>query len=175
MAANAAPFNAFNGSDTTGPNFSASWQFSYGALSGFVTSATIQIGLLDLDSAGTGNQVNQYKEGSNDLTALLNAVAEALDGGVGSANAEYNLLTINLPAATFADLLLGNPSFSLILQAPGLNALGGATTFNGAGIDFATITVNTSATPPPVPEPAAWTLLLAGGAILAGFGRYRRA
>jgi hypothetical protein len=177
VAGHAAPFNAFNGSDVTGPNFNATWAFSYGALGGglFVTSATIQIGLYDLDSAAAGSQIGSYTEGANNLTALLDTVSEGLNGGAGAANAEYDLLTINLPAATFADLLAGSPSFNLQLASPGLNALGGATAFNGAGIDFATITINTSATPPPVPEPATWGLLLAGAGVLIGVKRFRRA
>jgi hypothetical protein len=46
VAGHSAPFNAFNGSDVSGPNFNASWAFTYGSLGAvFVTSATIQIGL----------------------------------------------------------------------------------------------------------------------------------
>src|SRR5271166_3289851 len=55
------PFNAFIGSDVSGPNFSASWTFSYGAIADTITGATLEIGLLDADSsAAPGNTVSSY-------------------------------------------------------------------------------------------------------------------
>jgi hypothetical protein len=106
-----APFNAFNGADPSGPNFSASWTFSYGAIVGTVSSATLQIGLLDGDSAASGNQVASYTIGGIDITALLNTVMEATPG----ANSKENYYQITLPASTFSLLALGGPTVSLTL------------------------------------------------------------
>ena len=168
VAGNPAPFNAYNGSDVSGPSFTATWQYSFAPL-GTITAATLTIGIYDLDSAAAGNQILSLVEGANDLTSLLNTVAEGLHGGTGSVNNEYNLLTIALPASTFADIEGGAPSFTLTLQGPGLGALG-STTFNGAGIDLATITTTSDTTP----EPATWMLSAAG--LLGGmlFRRFRR-
>lgn len=174
-AANASPFSGYNGSDGVGPDFSASWQFNYTPISQTIVSATLSIGIYDIDSAASGNQVASYTEGPggvNNLTSLLNAVSEALNGNTGAVNNEYDILTITLPSTTYADLALGSPTISLALQAPGLGAL--PTTFNGAGIDFSTITITTQATPPPTPEPATWALLLAGLGGIVGCRRLRR-
>ena len=64
-----APFNAFIGSDISGPNFSGTWTFSYGAIADTITGATLEIGLLDGDSAAPGNQVASYSIGGIDLTS----------------------------------------------------------------------------------------------------------
>jgi hypothetical protein len=166
-AGNAAPFNAYLGSNVSGPNFSTSWQFSYGNLTDTIVSATLALGIYDIDSAAAPhNQVASYTEGSNDLTALLQNVSQGLHSSTGAVRNEYDILTITLPGSTFADLALGNPSFALQLQGPGLGALGN-TTFDGAGIDFSTITIDTQPVLP-TPEPAAWQLLAAGIAGLAG-------
>lgn len=164
-AGNAAPFNGYNGSDTSGTSFTRTWTFSYGSISGTVLSATIALGIYDIDSAAAPhNQVASYTEGVNDLTSLMNAVSAALNGGTGAVNNEYDILTITLPGSTFTDLAGGSPSFTLNLQGPGLGALGN-TVSNGAGIDFSTITINTQA---PSPEPGTWALLLTGMAAIAG-------
>ncbi len=164
VAGNPAPFNGFVGSDVNGPNFSAIWTYNYGAISN-ISTATLTIGIYDGDSAGAGDQVASFRLGANDLTATLNA---AFDGH-GGASGEYDIYTITLPSAVFADLAAGTPGFSLSLQN-GLGVLG-ATPFNGAGLDFSTLTINTDRTPPPVPEPASLMLLGSG---LAGVLRLRR-
>jgi hypothetical protein len=71
-AGDPSPFDGtFNGTDPSGPNFSASWTFSYGALSN-ITAATLSLGILDSDSAATGNQVASFVlNGSIDLTTPL--------------------------------------------------------------------------------------------------------
>ncbi|HXK03318.1 MAG TPA: PEP-CTERM sorting domain-containing protein [Verrucomicrobiae bacterium] len=173
VSGHAAPFNGFIGSDGVGPNFSASWTFNYGAIAGTIVSATLDLGVYDLDSAATGNQVASYTESSNDLTSLLNAVSEALHGGAGAPSAEYDILSITLPASTFTSLALGNPTISLAFAAPGLGALG-ETSFNGGGIDFSTITITTQDAGS-TPEPATWMLLVGGAAALAGRRWLRRA
>jgi hypothetical protein len=174
-AGNPAPFNGFNGSDTTTPDFSASWQFSYASIGATILSATLDLGIYDIDSAAAGNQVASYGQGANDLTSLLNAVSEALHGGTGAVNKEYDILSITLPntGTLFADLAAGNPNFALALQGPGLGVV--PTSNNGAGIDFSRLTIVTQdVTPPPgTPEPAAWTLMGAGAVVLAAMRRRR--
>ncbi len=163
VAGNAAPFNGFIGSDVNGPNFSASWTYNYAPIAN-ISTATLTIGIFDGDSAAAGNQVASFTLGANDLTATLNAAFE----GHGGASGEYDIYTITLPSATFAALAAGTPGFSLSLQN-GLGVLGG-TPFNGAGLDFSTLTINTDRTPE-VPEPASLALLGSG---LAGVVRLRK-
>ena len=148
-----APFNAFIGSDVSGPNFSASWDFVLGIPTGAtVTGATLTLGIYDHDSKAPGNQVASFTVGSTDLTSLLNIQFESFGG----ANAEYDVYTITLPSAAFATLQSGSASFALSLQGPGLGILG-TTPFNGAGLDFSTLDVTTAS---PTPEPGtAWLLL----------------
>jgi hypothetical protein len=173
VAGNSAPFNAYIGSNVSGPNFTASWTFSYGSIVDPILNATLTLGILDLDSAAPGNQIASFGEGSNNLTALANTVAEGLHGGAGSASREYDILTFTLPSTTFASLSSGGETFTLTLQGPGLGALG-STPFDGAGIDFSTITINTQ-TQGAVPEPATWSLFLVGIGGIVGGRLFRRA
>jgi hypothetical protein len=172
-AGNPSPFNGYNGSDTSGANFSASWTFNYSIITDPIVSATLEIGIYDIDSAASLNEVASYNEGSTNLTSLLNAVANALNGGTGAVNNEYDKLTIDLPSTTFADLATGTANISLALQGPGLGTLGN-TLSNGAGIDFSTLTITTQAAVPPTPEPRTWMLLLAGIGGIAGRRLLRR-
>ena len=171
-AAQPPPFNAFIGSDVSGPNFSASWTFSYGAVAGVISSATLQIGLADGDSVAAGNQVASYTVGGVDVTTLLNTVMEATQGASG----QENYYQIDLPSSVFSLLALGNPTVSLTLQGPGHGVLGD-TTFNGAGLDFSTITINTSGTVSSVPLPSALPLFATGLSALGllGWRRKRKA
>ncbi len=161
------PFDGtFSGSDTssTGPNFSESWTFSYGAPSS-ITSATLALGILDSDSAATGNQVASFLlNGTIDLTVPLNAAFEANP----SANSFVNDYTITLPNSAFSQLATGSATFALTLQGPGLGVLG-QTTFNGAALDFSTLTITTQTTP----EPSSIVLLCAGALVLAAYRRQR--
>jgi len=160
-----APFNAFCGSDITA-NCSASWTFNYTIPAGdTITCATLTLGILDIDSAATGNQIGSFTlDGTDDLTALLNSASEGLNGGLGAPNSQYDVLTISIPGTDFTDLGTGAATFALTLQGPGLGVIGN-TAFNGAGLDFSTLDI--TATPPssgggggsPVPEPGTWALL----------------
>ena len=157
-AGDPAPFNQFIGSDVVGPNFTASFTFSYGAIALPITSATIQLGLYEGDSAASGSQVASFTVDGIDIAALLNTTMEANPGATG----QEIYYTVNLSAAAFTTLADGTALFSLTLQGPGRGVLG-ETTFNGAGLDFATLTIDTQAQgPTPVPEPATWSLLLLG-------------
>jgi hypothetical protein len=163
------PFNSFIGGDPSGPNFSASWTFNYAAIAGTIIGATLEIGLLDGDSAAPGNQVASYTIGGVDLTSLLNAVMEA-DPGLNSV--EY-WDTVTLPSSAFSLLAGGSATVSLTLQGPGLGVLG-QTMFNGAALDFATITIDTAAAVPGPIAGAGVPGLLFAGAGLLGWWRRRR-
>ncbi len=174
VAAQPAPFNAFCGSDIAS-NCSTSWTFNYVVPSGdTVTGATLSLGILDLDSAAAGDQIASFTlNGVDDLTSTINTVANGLDGGTGSPNSFYEVLTIIIPGADLADL--GGNSATFALQTTGLGlGLLGATTFNGVGLDFSTlsltVTPGTTTPPPPVPEPSSLALCLAGVAA-TGFAK----
>jgi hypothetical protein len=156
-------FDGFLGHDIF-TSFSDSWTFAYAAPPA-VTSASITLGLYDHDSAAPGEQVQSFTVDGNDLTALLNA---ALESGGGS-QIEYNTYTINLPALALPSLADGSATFALALQGQGLagvpGEIGNLSPQNGAGLDFATLTL--------VPEPSA-AALLALAVSAAGMTRRRR-
>lgn len=168
VAGQAPPFNIFCGSDTAS-NCSASWTFNYTIPSGdTITAATFTLGILDIDSAAPGNQIASFTlDGSDNLTILLNAASEGVNGGTGSPNNEYNVLSITIPGTDFTDLSSGTATFTLALQGPGLGIIG-TTPDNGAGLDFSTLDITaTPGSTPPVPEPASLSLFLFGLAAVA--------
>jgi hypothetical protein len=159
-------FDGFNGHDIF-TSFSDTWTFIYSPQS--VASATITLGLYDHDSAAPGDQVQTFTVDGNDLTALLNAALEA----TGGTQIEYNTYTINLPASAIPSLADGSATFSLALQGQGLagvpGEVGNLSPQNGAGLDFATLTMN-------VPEPSCAIVLcmLAGSALHLRVPRARK-
>jgi hypothetical protein len=142
------PFDMFRGSDY-GSSFSESWTFNYSSL--IVTNATLTLGIYDHDSQAPGSQISSFMVDSISISSLLDTKFE----GSGGAQAQYNIYSIILPASTFSVLSDGVATFSLTLKGPGLEDGGGTTGGNGAGLDFATLTV--------VPEPATMSLLALGG------------
>src|SRR5262249_43646494 len=89
------------GSEFNPPGFvncDKSWTFNYVIPAGeTITAASLTLALADIDSASTGNQVALYQVNGGDvLTSALNTAAEALHGGTGSINAEYNVFTFSL-------------------------------------------------------------------------------
>jgi len=171
LAGSPAPFNAFCGSDAAA-NCAANWTFSYLLPAGqLVSGATLTLGISDIDSAAAGNQVASFLIGATDLTAALNTVSEGLNGGTGATNGEYDVLTVTLPSAALSALQSGSANVSLSLQGPGLGVLG-STTFNGAGLVFSTLDIQTAS---PTPEPAELPLLLtAAGALIAMRARHKK-
>lgn len=158
-----APFNGvFIGSDVTGPNFSASWVFSYSAIADTIIGGSLSFGIYDHESAATGNQVASFTVNGIDLTSALNTLFESHGG----TSREDNVYALTLPASAFAGLASGTVNVSLSLAGPGLG-LFGETTFNGAALDFSTLDIATA-----VPEPLTSTLLLIGlPAVLAAARR----
>ncbi|MGZ0020687.1 hypothetical protein [Nitrosomonas sp. wSCUT-2] len=159
-----APFNGvFIGTDTSGPNFSSSWTFSYGAIADTIIDGSLKFGIFDHESAAIGNQVASFTVNGIDFTSALNTLFESHGG----ASRENNVYTLTLPASTFAGLASGTVNVSLALAGPGLG-LFGETPFNGAALDFATLDIVATA----VPEPLTSTLLLLGvPAVLAAARR----
>lgn len=158
-----APFDGvFNGSDVSGPNFSASWTFSYGAIADTITGGSLTFGIYDHESAASGNQVASFTVNGVDFTGALNTLFESHGG----TSREDNVYTLTLPASTFAGLASGTVNVSLSLAGPGLG-LFGETDFNGAALDFSTLDIATA-----VPEPLTSTLLLLG--VPAVFAAARR-
>ena len=140
------PFNGLNGSDPRGPNFDASFTHTF-ATPASVNSATITFGINDHDSEVVGSQLANFSFDGNDLTAELNDLFESRGGGA----SEYNVYTVALPTSSLGDLLDGSSTFSLTLQGPSTGS-GGDFDFNGAGLDFATLTIETDSVNA-VPEP----------------------
>ena len=164
-----APFNASCGSDAGAAgstNCSTSWSFSNAALGSGVTitGATLTLGIWDIDSKATGNQVANFSiTGGESLTSAFNTAAEALNSNTGSINSEYDVFTFTLSSASFSALASGNTALALSLQAPGFGVLG-ASGSNGASLIFSTLDIQTTATTDggTVPEPSTWILLLTG-------------
>src|SRR5215468_7290360 len=78
-------------------NCDKSWTFNYVIPAGeTITAASLSVGLWDLDSSQAGNQVALYQVNGGDvLTGSLNTAAEALNGGTGSVNSEYDIFTFS--------------------------------------------------------------------------------
>lgn len=169
----AAPFNALCGSDapSMGTSCSTSWTFDYTVPAGdTITGAIFTLGIEDIDSAASGNQVASFTlDGTDDLTGLLNTASEGLNGGAGAPNNQYDILTVIIPGSDLTALSDGSAVFALALAAPGLGVIGNSPS-NGAGLVFSTLDITAtpgSTPPPPAPEPATSALLLIGMAALA--------
>lgn len=168
VSGNPAPFNAPCGSDSFS-NCSTSWTFNYTVPSGdTITGATLSLGIFDIDSAAPGNQVGSFTlDGTANLTGILNTASEGLEGGTGSKNSYYEVLSITIPGADLSDLSDDSATFALTLSGPGLGILG-TTPFNGAELVYSTldITAKSGTKPPPLPEPSSLGLLLGGLGVL---------
>ena len=167
----AAPFDTLLGSDSNGPNFSAAWSHVYGALDGVVASASLEIGIHDIDSLAAGNQVALFTLNGIDLTALLNAAVEAKP----YESNLYGIFTIVLPNTVYAPLLTGNVNFLLNLQ----NGRSASTDrpFNAGYLDYSKLTINTRVVDPgpdPIPEPATWAMMISGFGLVGAAMRRRR-
>src|SRR5262252_2459818 len=152
-------FTGFCGSEggATPSNCDKSWTFNYVIPGGeSITAASLSLGLWDIDSNQAGNQVALYQVNGGDvLTGAMNTAAEALNGGTGSVNIEYNVFTFSL--ANFGALSGGSATVHFTMQGPG-GGLFGPTDTNGGAILFSTLNLTTFAPPPPIrnetPEPA---------------------
>lgn len=151
-----------------------SWDFtSLLLITDPIISATLSIGLIDIDSIATGSQLDQFLIDGIDKTTELNDQFELK----ASVSDEFNIFTIDLGPSFFASLADG--SFSAGIDIGGKGSVfnlfpfpGGDedTDFNGINLVFSTLTIETGITPPPpnpkpVPEPS--TLVFFAFALLA--------
>jgi hypothetical protein len=171
-ATDVAPFNTLNGSsDVSGPNFSATWTFSgYGPVVDPIVSATLKIASWEFDTNNNaGSQVQLFNLDGIDLATILDTAFEANQNTAGN---QIRWYTIALPSSTFAQLATGSATFNLTLQN-GRGVLNN-TTFNGGGMDFSTLTVDTQAQQT-VPEPSTVLAMIGGLAAVAALRRKRTA
>ena len=165
-----APFNDFIGSDLSS-HFSASYSFAFAAQP--ISSATFALGIFDADSAAEGDQVGAFSINGIDLTRLLNAAFNSHGG----TQREYNVFTITLPTNVLVSIATGQANIALTLAGPGLAGIAGdsslPSSFNGAGLDFSTLTLNPTTNA--VPEPSSLALVtLAGISVCLSMARHRR-
>jgi hypothetical protein len=169
------PFNRFLGSDPGIPgatSFSGQWSFDLRALPLVeLRSVRLEIGLFDHDSSAPGSQVDLFTSPEfGDLRGLLDSAFEVAGRGEQQA---YDVFSIELPLNEVIQQRLaesGTASFALLLKGPvwiedqrtRQPVLKQGT--NGAGLDFARLTLTSAAT---VPEPASLLLLALGCTALA--------
>ena len=163
-----APFDRLIGNKTTGPNPSTSFTFaSYGGpIASPITSATLEFGLYDGASPSPSTEVQFFTLNGTDNASVLTA-GLAADPATRSVETYY---TLNLPGADFAALATGSSTFGLGFQGQGVGLLG-PSPFILFGLDFATLSINTGAITPGVPEPPTLISLLAA---LGGLGAAMR-
>jgi|GEM_PF-5047471 len=170
-----APFDALDGSDLF-ENFNVSYTHSYTPIpiTEIITSATLQIGLYEHE----GGSVGAATDGSGDVVTLADEqldfysvegtsvkselIAAGFEDGGQGLNNEYNEYTITLPMSLYPDLADGSAFVELALKGPVFSPAvlvfldDIVNDFNGAGILFSKLTINTV----PIPEPTTATLLL---------------
>jgi hypothetical protein len=145
------PFDRFYGSDPIAGNvYNQSWTFNYAPTA--VPAGTIRLGLFDDDSGASGSQLSAFTVDGVDLTALLNTAMEA----AANPHSIVRVYTLPLPSTTFGVLADGSATFTLTLSGPSLGSTG-KFPGNGAGSDFATLSI--------VPEPATPSVALCGAAL----------
>jgi PEP-CTERM motif-containing protein len=152
----------------SGPNCDRTWTFNNGSFAS-ITSASITIGLIGLDSSDAGNQVGELLLNGTEygLTSAFNTMAEAVQSnrapcGLANNCPEYNIYQINITdSGALAALLSGSTTFHFQSAGPGKGAFGTATTFNGVTLDFSELDITPGQAN--TPEPSSLVLLLSGG------------
>src|SRR5467141_2084851 len=141
-----------------------------GPIASPISSATLEIGLYDGASPSPSTEVQFFTLNGTDNASVVTA---ALVGDPATRSVE-TYYTLNLPSTDFAALATGTSTFALGFQGQGEGLLG-PSNFILFGLDFATLTINTGAVPPPsTPEPSSILLLLTGLGGLVAFTRWVR-
>ncbi len=127
---------------TDGVNCDKSWTFNYLIRAGQTITASLSLGIADIDSASAANQVSLYQVNAGDaLTGALNTAAEALHGGRDSVNTEFDVFTFSL--SNFGALSGGSATVHLTLQDP--SGLFGISDTNGAYVISSSLNISTQA------------------------------
>jgi len=172
-------FTSFCGSEgnadpTLDSNCDKSWTFNYVIPAGeTISAASLTVAVWDIDSKAAGDHVALYQVNGGDvLTTAINTAAEALNGGAGSNNAEYDVFTFSL--TDFGALSGGTATVHLTFQGPGAGVLANIVVPTNAGaILSSTLSITTTAETAagagagpgpgsPVPEPTSLLLLATG-------------
>ena len=176
QAGQAAPFDTGYGNELFGNAPLLNWAFpGLPIITDTILSATITIGVFDVDTAASGSQLDQFIVDGVDQTAAMDGLFEAANSG----DNVYNEFTLSLGAGFFASLADGSFTAGLDVGGSGLQTalIGGGvseTAQNGFHLIFAQLEITTqdSSTPPNnIPEPS--TLLLFAMSLL-GFKRLSR-
>lgn len=153
-----APFDKVYGADIGGPNFDATWTFTF-PTDGTIVSATLEFGILDHDSAASGDQVALFSVDGVDRTTDANSAFN----GPGGTQVEYNIYSFSVDPALLTD---GQLVVRLQLQAPGLMygnpgdipPAASESDYDSAGLDFSRLIIVQEEGPPDgVPE-LEWSL-----------------
>jgi hypothetical protein len=157
-----APFDRFYGADPgSNNNFDKTFTVSFAPLN--ATGANLTFGIYDHDSSVPGSQVAFFGVNGVDLTSDLNNLFESMQG----LQTQVRIYSLDLTGSALTAVSSGNAAFTLTLKGP----LSSVAPSNGAGLDFASFTVD--ATAAVVPEPATWGMMLVGFG-LVGAGMRRR-
>lgn len=161
QAGEPAPLDRFIGTDFGDPVGSRFLNFSVAP--GTYASASITLGLWDIDSLSPGSQLLVFSADGVDLTAELDALFESKGGH----HSEVSLYTLTLSGAALAALDDGAVSFRIRVGGTGLQGTPGTrdelTPGNGYGIDFARLDASLQS----VPLPGTLPLLLGALGALA--------
>ena len=170
QAGQAAPFDTGYGNELFGNPPLLNWAFpGLPIITDTILSATLTIGVFDVDTASSGSQLDQFLVDGVDQTAAMDALFEAANSG----DNVYNEFTLNLGAGFFASLADGSFTAGLDVGGTGLQTalIGGAvseTGQNGFHLIFAELEITTQdpTTPPPTGVPEPGSLLLFAFAML---------
>jgi hypothetical protein len=168
------PFNATCGTSAiANASCMANWTFNYSVGGQVVTGATLTLGIWGIDSSAAHDSVASYVLGGDDLTALLNTAANAVNSGGGSLRNEYDVLSVTIPSTSFALLEGGAATIDLALQGPGLGILPTPPPSIAADLIYSTLDLQTAPNTA-TPEPSLLPLLLGGLAAIILASRLRK-
>ena len=156
-----APFDRFRGADISGPSFSESFTFEFSSVN--ASAATLEIGLYDYDCFSSScTFVDTFTLDGVDFSGALTNAARTTGQFV---NIAYDVFSIDL-SSILSSVNDGSVSVVLSLAEPNPRQTP-AQAANGAGLDFARLSI----TEKTVPIPGTLALLGLGGLLGFGYGR----